>query len=87
MSILMCPWVCFQIRPDLGSNILRLTSSLVKRSSVVTIQIFDQSKLERRDQGFLGFVEIRVADYLDIELGGESMSSASDYLSPLITDL
>ena len=60
---------------------------MVKHSSVLTVQIFDQSMFKQRDQGFLGFVKIRVADYLDIELGGESMSSASDYLSPLITDL
>ena len=46
---------------------------MVKRSSVVTVQIFDQCKFKRRDQGFLGFVEIRVTDYLDLELGGQGM--------------
>ena len=71
----MCPWFCFQIRPVLGSNFLRPTPSMVNGSSVVTVQIFDQRKFKRRDRGFLGFVEIRVIDYLDLELGGQGMSS------------
>ena len=76
MSILMCPWVCFQIRHVLSFNILRPTSSMVKRSSVITVRIFDQRKFRQRDQGFLGFVEIRVTDYLDLEFGGQGMVSA-----------
>ena len=79
----MCPWFCFHIRHVLGSNFLRLTSSMVNDSSVVTIQIFDQRKVRRRDQGFLGFVEIRVDDYLDLELGGQGMFSGFRIASPL----
>ena len=48
---------------------------MVKRSSVVKVQIFDQRKFKRRDQGLLGFVEIRVTDYLDLELGGHGVFS------------
>lgn len=44
--------------------------SLVKDSSVVAVQIFDQRKFKRRDQGFLGVVNIRVSDVLDLGLGG-----------------
>ncbi|KAI0274422.1 hypothetical protein BGY98DRAFT_1188559 [Russula aff. rugulosa BPL654] len=44
---------------------------MVKGSSVVTVQVFDQRKFKRRNQGLLGFVEIRVTDYLDLELGGQ----------------
>ncbi|PVG00224.1 HECT-domain-containing protein [Serendipita vermifera] len=39
-------------------------------SSVVAVQVFDQRKFKRRDQGFLGVVNIKVADVLDLELGG-----------------
>ncbi|KAN0115918.1 HECT domain containing protein, partial [Russula decolorans] len=46
---------------------------MVKRSSIVKVQIFDQRKFKGRDQGFLGFVEIRVTDYLDLELGGHEV--------------
>jgi E3 ubiquitin-protein ligase NEDD4 len=48
-------------------------SSEVKDSSVVAVQIFDQRKFKRRDQGFLGVVNIQVANYLDLELGGHGM--------------
>ena len=55
---------------------------MVKHTSVVTVQIFDQRKFNRRDQGFLGFAEIRVADYLDLELGGQGMFSGFRIASP-----
>ncbi|KAH7916011.1 hypothetical protein BJ138DRAFT_1169535 [Hygrophoropsis aurantiaca] len=45
----------------------------VKDSSVVAVQIFDQRKFKRRDQGFLGVVNVRVSDVLDLELGGHEM--------------
>ena len=47
-----------------------LASSTVKDSSVVAVQIFDQRKFKRKDQGFLGVVNVRVSDVLDLELGG-----------------
>ncbi len=56
---------------------------MVKGSSVLTVQIFDQRKFKGRDQGFLGFVEIRVTDYLDLELGGKGMFSGFRFASPL----
>ncbi|KZT74124.1 HECT-domain-containing protein [Daedalea quercina L-15889] len=45
----------------------------VKDSSVIAVQIFDQRKFKKRDQGFLGVVNIRVADVIDLELGGHEM--------------
>jgi hypothetical protein len=47
--------------------------SSVKDSSVVTVQIFDQKKFKRKDQGFLGVINIRVSSALDLDLGGEGM--------------
>ncbi|KAH9029541.1 HECT-domain-containing protein [Lactarius hengduanensis] len=46
---------------------------MVKDSSVVAVQIFDQRKFKRRDQGFLGVVNVQVSNYLDLELGGHEM--------------
>lgn len=37
---------------------------------MIAVQIFDQRKFKRRDQGFLGVVNVRVSDVLDLELGG-----------------
>ncbi|KAH9967967.1 hypothetical protein BC827DRAFT_460586 [Russula dissimulans] len=39
----------------------------VKESSVVAVQIFDQRKFKRRDQGSLGVVNLHVAQHLDYE--------------------
>lgn len=44
--------------------------STVKDSSVIAVQIFDQRKFKKRDQGFLGVVNVRVSDVLDLDLGG-----------------
>ena len=44
--------------------------STVKESSVIAVQIFDQRKFKKRDQGFLGVVNVRVSDVIDLELGG-----------------
>lgn len=43
----------------------------VKDSSVLAIQIFDQKKFKKRDQGFLGVINVPVSDVLDLELGGK----------------
>ncbi|KZS99827.1 HECT-domain-containing protein [Laetiporus sulphureus 93-53] len=45
----------------------------VKDSSVIAVQIFDQRKFKKRDQGFLGVVNIRVSDVIDLEMGGHEM--------------
>ncbi|KAG8899505.1 hypothetical protein FRB99_006689 [Tulasnella sp. 403] len=53
----------------------------VKDSSVIAVQIFDQRKFKRRDQGFLGVVNIRVAEVIDLELGGHVHGKLIVYLS------
>lgn len=45
--------------------------STVKDSSVVTVQIFDQKKFKRKDQGFLGVINVRISSVLDLDLGGD----------------
>ena len=57
-----------------------IESSTVKDSSVVAVQIFDQRKFKRKDQGFLGVVNVRVSDVLDLELGGHGMSECTAML-------
>lgn len=43
----------------------------VRDSSVLAVQIFDQKKFKKRDQGFLGVINVHVADVIDLELGGK----------------
>ncbi|EIW60741.1 HECT-domain-containing protein [Trametes versicolor FP-101664 SS1] len=45
----------------------------VKDNSVIAVQIFDQRKFKKRDQGFLGVVNVKVSDVIDLELGGHEM--------------
>ncbi|ODN77191.1 hypothetical protein L202_05714 [Cryptococcus amylolentus CBS 6039] len=46
----------------------------VRDSSIVAVQIFDQRKFKRKqDQGFLGVINIKVSDVIDLELGGQEM--------------
>lgn len=40
----------------------------------MAVQIFDQRKFKRKqDQGFLGVINIKVSDVIDLELGGQEM--------------
>ncbi|KAK9447529.1 uncharacterized protein V1518DRAFT_376799 [Limtongia smithiae] len=45
----------------------------VTENSIIAVQIFDQKKFKRKDQGFLGVINIRVGDVIDLSLGGEEM--------------
>lgn len=47
----------------------------VSESSIVAVQIFDHRKWKKKDQGFLGVINIKVGDVLDIGLGGEGTSA------------
>lgn len=49
--------------------------SNVKDSSVVAVQVFDQRKFKRKDQGFLGVINIKVADVIDLDSGGQGESA------------
>ncbi|KAG5440778.1 hypothetical protein PCK2_000214, partial [Pneumocystis canis] len=43
----------------------------VKESSILAVQIFDQKKFKKKDQGFLGVVNLRISDVIDLSLGGD----------------
>jgi hypothetical protein len=41
---------------------------------VVAVQVFDQRKFKRKDQGFLGVINLKVADVIDLDSGGQGES-------------
>ena len=43
--------------------------------SILAVQIFDQKKFKKKDQGFLGVVNVRVGSVIDLDAGGDGMSS------------
>lgn len=42
--------------------------------SILAIQIFDQKKFKKRDQGFLGVINVRIGSVIDLEIGGDGTS-------------
>ncbi|KAF9348879.1 hypothetical protein BGX34_002196 [Mortierella sp. NVP85] len=45
----------------------------VTNRSVIAVQIFDQKKFKKKDQGFLGTVNIQMGDVFDVNVGGDEM--------------
>jgi E3 ubiquitin-protein ligase NEDD4 len=43
----------------------------VTEDSILAIQIFDQKKFKKKDQGFLGVINLRIGDVIDMGVGGE----------------
>ncbi|KAI9851482.1 MAG: hypothetical protein M1838_003557 [Thelocarpon superellum] len=41
--------------------------------SILAVQIFDQKKFKKKDQGFLGVINVRVGSVLDLDIGGDEM--------------
>ncbi|MCJ1298127.1 hypothetical protein MMC08_000916 [Hypocenomyce scalaris] len=41
--------------------------------SILAIQIFDQKKFKKKDQGFLGVINVRVGSVMDLDVGGDEM--------------
>lgn len=39
--------------------------------SILAIQIFDQKKFKKKDQGFLGVINVRIGDVIDLQMGGD----------------
>lgn len=45
----------------------------VTEDSILAVQVFDQKKFKKKDQGFLGVINIRIGDFVDFESGEDEM--------------
>lgn len=45
----------------------------MNEDSILAIQIFDQKKFKKKDQGFLGVINVRIGDVIDLQMGGDGM--------------
>ncbi|KAF1803048.1 hypothetical protein V8B55DRAFT_1502034 [Mucor lusitanicus] len=45
----------------------------VNNSSVIAVQVFDQKKFKKKDQGFLGVINVQVSSVFDLAVGGDEM--------------
>lgn len=43
----------------------------VTEESILAVQIFDQKKFKKKDQGFLGVVNVRIGGVVDLDAGGD----------------
>ena len=39
--------------------------------SILAIQIFDQKKFKKKDQGFLGVINVRIGSVMDLDVGAD----------------
>jgi hypothetical protein len=44
-------------------------SRRANEDSILAVQIFDQKKFKKKDQGFLGVINVRVGDLVDFSSG------------------
>jgi hypothetical protein len=57
-------------------------SRRVTEDSILAVQVFDQKKFKKKDQGFLGVINVRVGDVVDFA-SGEDGRTASLYLNTI----
>lgn len=43
----------------------------MNEDSILAVQVFDQKKFKKKDQGFLGVINVRVGDVVDFAPGSE----------------
>jgi hypothetical protein len=65
-----------------GSITYILLSRRATEDSILAVQVFDQKKFKKKDQGFLGVINVRVGDVVDFS-SGEDGRTISLYLSIL----
>ena len=42
------------------------TNSKVNEDSILAVQVFDQKKFKKKDQGFLGVINVRIGDVMEL---------------------
>lgn len=55
------------------TDVNRVACRRVNEDSILAIQIFDQKKFKKKDQGFLGVINVRIGDVIDLQMGGDGM--------------
>ncbi len=55
--------------------------------SILAIQIFDQKKFKKKDQGFLGVINVRIGSVMDMDVGGDGDCLLCSYRMPTGTDI
>ena len=48
----------------------------VTEDSILAVQIFDQKKFKKKDQGFLGVINVRIGSVIELDVGGDGARSS-----------
>lgn len=51
------------------------SSSKVNEDSILAVQVFDQKKFKKKDQGFLGVINVRVGDVMELAPEADGMKA------------
>lgn len=43
----------------------------MKNSSQILVQVYDQKKFKKKDQGFLGLIKVQMDKVFDVSVGGD----------------
>lgn len=54
--------------------------SKVTNQSVIAVQVFDQKKFKKKDQGFLGVINLQVSNVFDLDVGGDGKQITSFFI-------
>jgi hypothetical protein len=57
---------CRLLRPSCRLDPWLINPSKVNEDSILAIQVFDQKKFKKKDQGFLGVINIRIGDVIEL---------------------
>lgn len=59
--------MCNPNSPSQARSLLANTyRSRVNEDSILAVQVFDQKKFKKKDQGFLGVINIRIGDVIEL---------------------
>ena len=65
-----------------------MASRKVNEDSILAIQIFDQKKFKKKDQGFLGVINVRVGDVIDLQMGADGeLARFSEFVANLVPEM
>ncbi len=81
MRVSICRPSELPVRRFSTTNFLR---SRVNEDSILAVQVFDQKKFKKKDQGFLGVINIRIGDIIELapDADGSPLFSPSPMPNP-----
>jgi hypothetical protein len=62
MRFSICDYWVFRGKKNTGADV---NSRRANEDSILAVQIFDQKKFKKKDQGFLGVINVRIGDIID----------------------